>query len=218
MTHPLFSRFTRPLLALSAAALLTTAAQAVPEAKFQPAFEQFLQATRGDDRAIEESATTFETLLKAEPNNPVLLAYAGAATSMKATTTWLPWRKLGFADDGLALLDKALVMLTPVHNAPLQRGVPAVLEVRLVAANTFLAVPGFMNRRARGARLLNDVLTSPLLTSSPLEFRADVWLAGAKLAAREERLDDARSYLNQVIESNAPQREVARARLKALAA
>lgn len=44
-------------------------------------------------------------------------------------------------------------MLTPAHNALLHQEVPAVLEVRFAAANTFLAVPGFMNRVARGAKL-----------------------------------------------------------------
>jgi hypothetical protein len=145
------------------------------------------------------------------------MAYAGAATSMKATTTWLPWKKMSYAEDGLAMLDKALALLTAAHNAPLQHDTPAVLEVRFVAANTFLAVPGFMNRGARGARLLNDVLTSPLLLASPLQFRADVWLAGARLAASEKRPEEARKYLNLVIESKAPQMEAARSQLKALA-
>jgi hypothetical protein len=196
---------------------LAGSAWAVPQAQFQPAFEQFMQATQGHDSAIEKSADTFAALLKTEPANPVLMAYSGAATAMKASTTWLPWKKMSYAEDGMALLDKALALLTAAHNAPLQHDTPAALEVRLVAANTFLAVPGFMNRGARGAKLLGEVLTSPLLDGSPLEFRASVWLAGAQLAARDKRPEEARRYLNQVIESKAPQTEAARAQLKALA-
>jgi hypothetical protein len=122
-----------------------------------------------------------------------------------------------FAEDGMAMLDKALAMLTAAHNAPLQHDTPAVLEVRFVAANTFLAVPGFMNRGARGAKLLNEVLSSTLLETSPLPFRGDVWMAGAALAVKEKRMDDARKYLGEVIAANAPQLEAARAQLKALA-
>jgi tetratricopeptide (TPR) repeat protein len=204
-------------LAIAAAALaLVGSVWAVPQAQFQPAFEQFMQAAQGRDGAIEKSADAFSTLLKIEPSNPVLMAYAGAATSMKATTTWLPWKKMHYAEDGMAMLDKALAMLTAAHNAPLQHDTPAVLEVRFVAANTFLAVPGFMNRSARGAKLLNEVLSSPLLAASPLPFRGDVWMAGAALAAREKRIDDARKLLNDVIQANAPQVEAARAQLKAL--
>lgn len=217
MTLKLTPRISVRLLALGAAVLLATSAQALPEAQFQPAFEQFLQAAKGGDTAIEKSVDSFSTLLKSEPGNPVLMAYAGASTAMLATTTWLPWKKMSYAEDGMALLDKALALLTAAHDAPLQHSTPAVLEVRFVAANTFLAVPGFMNRGARGAKLLNEVLTSPLLASSPLQFRADVWLAGAALAAKEKHLDDARKYLDQVIRSGAPQAEAARAQLKALA-
>ena len=49
-----------------------------------------------------------------------------------------------------------------------------MLEVKFVAANTFLAVPGFMNRKDRGLKLLNDVLASPLLAQSPAEFQKAV--------------------------------------------
>lgn len=204
------------LLTLTMAMLLAGPAQAASQAQFQSAFDQF-KASKGNDSAIEKSAEAFGALLKLEPTNPVLMAYAGASTTMKATTTWLPWKKMGHAEDGLALLDKALALLTTAHNAPLQHDIPATLEVRFVAANTFLAVPGFMNRTARGAKLLQEVLTSPLLAASPLPFQADVWLAGAGLAAQEKRIDDARKYLNLVIDRKAPQIEAARAQLKALA-
>jgi hypothetical protein len=217
MTDPLSLKFARHLLTLGAATLLVTTAHAVPQAQFQPAFEQFMQASSGSDSAIEKSADAFTALLKVEPGNPVLMAYAGAATSMKATTTMLPWKKMSYAEDGMALLDKALALLTPAHAAPLQHDVAAVLEVRFVAANTFLAVPGFMNRGARGAKLLTEVIADPLLAAAPLEFKANVWLAGAKLATKEKRQNDARHYLNEVIRLNAPQAEAARAQLKALA-
>ncbi|GAB4087361.1 hypothetical protein [Hydrogenophaga soli] len=159
---------------LATALLLAPAVHAATDAQFQPAFEQFNRAAAGDTAAIEPAAQAFADLLKAEPTHPVLLAYAGAATSMRANTTWLPWKKMGYAEDGLAQLDKALGLLQPAHNASLQRGTPGVLEVKFVAANTFLAVPGFMNRKDKGLKLLNDVLASPLLAQSPVEFQKAV--------------------------------------------
>jgi hypothetical protein len=204
-------------LALAVALALGASAWAAPEAQFQPAFAQFQQAVQGNDSAIERSADSFTALLKAEPGNPVLMAYAGAATAMKANTTWLPWKKMGHAEDGMALLDKALALLTPAHNAPLQHDVPAALEVRFIAASTFLAVPGFMNRGARGTKLLQEVLSSPLLATSPLGFRGDVWLKGADVAAKDKRTDEARRYLNQLIQANAPQAAAAQAQLSRLA-
>lgn len=217
MSFPIKQRLVaRLLLALLALSWLGHA-QAVAEAQFQPAFNQFIQATNGNEGSIAKAGEAFDALLKIEPTNPVLMAYAGAATSMKANTTWLPWKKLGYAEDGMAMLDKSLALLGPAHNAVLQNNLPAVLDVRFVASSTFLAVPGFMNRGARGAKLLNEVLRSPLFAASPLAFRADVWLAAARLAVKEKRIDEARKYLGNVIAANAPQSDAARAQLKALA-
>jgi hypothetical protein len=205
------------LLALSAALLLAGVAHAVPEAQFQDAFAQFSQAQGGEDAAIERAAKTFASLSHGEPGSPVLLAYAGASTAMLAGTTFFPWKKMGYAEDGMAMLDKALAQLTPAQEAMSYGGLPAVLNVRFVAANTFLAVPKFMNRAAQGNKLLSEVLTSPLLTKAPLGFQGAVWLRAAKLAEVEHRADDARRYLNLVIDGKAPQAEAARAQITALA-
>jgi hypothetical protein len=165
-----------------AASLLASGdwALAVPEAQFQPAFATFMRASGGDASAIEPAVDAFGALLKTEPTNPVLLAYSGAATSMKATTTWLPWKKMSYAEDGLAQLDKALAMISPAHSAVVQNGTPGNLEVKLVAANTFLAVPGFMNRHERGVKLVKDLLASPALVGTPLAFQTAVHKAAAR--------------------------------------
>jgi hypothetical protein len=149
-------------------------------------------------------------LRKAEPANPVLTAYAGASIAMQAKTTLAPLKKMSLAEDGLALVDKALAMLTPAHDAPIERATPGSLEVRFVAANTFLAVPPFMNRAARGRKLLSEVLASPLFDKAPLPFQGSVWLRAAELAAKEQRADDARRYLNEIVLRNAPQAGQAR--------
>ena len=174
-------------------------------------------ASAAGPTADASPADAFETLQKAEPTNPVLMAYAGASTALKASNSSLPWKKMSFAEDGLAQLDKALAMLTPAHDAPIQRGTPGALEVRFVAANTFLRVPSFMNRADRGAKLLADVLASPLLERAPLPFRGAVWMRAAALAEKTQRKDDARRYLDEVIRNAAPQAEAARAKLKELA-
>jgi hypothetical protein len=144
------------------------------------------------------------------------MAYTGAATTMKANATLLPWKKMSYAEEGLAMLDKALVMLAPAHDVPVQNGVPGSLEVRFVAASTFVAVPGFMNRGARGAKLLGEVQASPLFAAAPLRFRGSVWMRAAKLAAKDQHADDARRLYGLVIEQKAPQAERAAAALKGL--
>jgi len=216
MAQLFFNQFARRLWAAAVAMCTFSVALAATSAQFDSAFAQFQHARAGNESAIAQSADAFTALLKTEPINPVLMAYAGAATSMKANTTWLPWKKMSYAEDGMALLDKALSLLSAAHDAPLQHQLPAVLEVKFVAANTFLAVPGFMNRGTRGAKLLGEILISPLLATSPLAFRGDVWMTAAELAQKDKRAEDARKYLNEVVKTNAPQADAARLQLKAI--
>lgn len=171
----------RTLISLCAVGLpLGTFAQTPAPDAFAAAFALFTRAAGGDETRIEPAAEAFTALLRQQPTDVVLMAYAGAATAMRARTTLLPWKKMRYADDGLAQLDKALQLLTPAHDAPAQRGVPAQLEVKFTAASTFLALPGLFNRHERGLKLLADVAQHPLLKSSPTEFQAAVAAAQRK--------------------------------------
>ena len=138
--------------------------------------QAFARASAGDASQIEPAASAFDRLSLARPGDPVLLAYAGAAEAMRATTTWLPWRKLRHADDGLARLDKALALVQGASATPHAdpAGVPAVLETRFIAASTFLALPAMFNRHARGEALLAQVQADPLFASAPAAFREQV--------------------------------------------
>jgi hypothetical protein len=64
-------------------------ANAYSEADFQTAF-QSLRAGAGNE---ERAAKAFQNLLSAEPGQPLLMAYAGSATSRLAVTTIFPWKK-----------------------------------------------------------------------------------------------------------------------------
>jgi len=204
---------------IAALVMLAAPVQAAPEPAFQAAFSAFQQAvaTKGEGGSAAAAAEQFDALLKAEPGNPLLMAYSGAATAMLANTTMLPWKKMSYAEDGLAQIDKGLAMLQPVHDAPMQRGTPGSLETRFVAASTFLKMPPMMNRGARGEKLLAEVQASPLMAQAPLGFKGAVWMAAARHAQDEKQGDEARRLYAQVIASNAPQAEQAQAQLKSLA-
>lgn len=206
----------RTLIVFVVMALLAALAQAADSAAFAHASGLMQKAAAGDNASIEPALTEFKALSGAEPADPVLRAYLGAATSMQAVTTMLPWRKMGFAEDGLAQIDKALAQLTPAHDAPLHQGVPASLETRFVAASTFLNLPGLFNRGPRGTQLLAEVTQSPLLAQAPLGFRGAVWLRAAREAVKAQNNGEARQWLDKVIAAGAPQATVAQAQLKGL--
>lgn len=209
------------LLATGGSALLTLSAPAHAQAAaagsgFDAAFARFQQATPGQSDPIEDSVDQFGKLLAASPTDPVLRAYLGAATTLRATTTMLPWRKMQHAEEGLALIDKALAQLTPAHDAVAHHGVPGVLETRFVAANTFLGLPGMFNRGERGRKLLTDVLTSSHFGAAPAGFRATVWMRAGRLAETDQQTSQAREWYERVAASDAPQAAAARSRLKDL--
>jgi len=196
---------------------LAQPACAADAADFEAAFATFQRAAAGDESAIDPAVKQFTHLADADPSDPLLLAYSGAATALQARATVLPWKKLSYADDGLARIDKALALLQPAHDTLLHRGTPAGLETRFVAANTFLSMPAMFNRGARGRSLLEQVLQSPQFATAPLPFRGTVWLRAGVAAAADNRPADARRWFEQVVDSGAPQTAAAQARLKELA-
>lgn len=198
-------------------ALVAKPACAAEATTFEAAFATFQRAAAGDEGAIDSAVTQFNSLAEADPSDPLLLAYSGAATALQARATLLPWKKMSYADEGLARIDKALALLQPAHDTLLHRNTPTSLETRFVAANTFLGMPSMFNRGARGRSLLEQVLQSPQFVTSPLPFRGTVWLRAGIAAAADNRPADARRWFEQVVASGAPQAGAAQAKLKELA-
>ena len=213
-----------PAATATTATTATTAATATTNSPAAPvdnpaqaaAMAQFNRAVAGDDSAVDSALAQYRALMAADPAQPVWRAYAGAATTMQARSTLLPWKKMAYADDGLALIDKALAQLSPAHDSKRVGGVPASLLVRFTAAGTFNAMPAMFNRGDRGARLMDELLKSPLLASAPLGFRGAVWLRAADDAVQAQRADESRQWLRKVVASGAPQAPLAQARLRAL--
>ena len=214
MYHPrLRQSLRRQGVALFTALALQGAHAAVGEPQFQAAFQQFQLAMKGDAAAVEQAADAFARLAQGEPGDPVLLAYAGAAQAMKARAALMPWKKMGYAEDGLAQIDKALQLLQPAHDTLQHRGTPASLETRFVAATTFLGLPSMFHREQRGAALLEQVLENPLFAQAPLPFQGAVWMRAGQQAQKEGKAADARHWFTEVVQHQAPQAEAARARL-----
>lgn len=216
MNLKLTSKMSVRLLAVTAATLLIASAHALPDAQFIPVWDQFEIINNGDNSNLDKVSDDFAALLRQEPTNPVLMAYTGTTMAMKSTTTMLPWKKMSYAEDGMAMLDKALAMLTPAHEAVIQHGTPGTLEVKLLAAKTFLGVPGFMNKGPRGAKLVSELIASPTLTSAPVDFQGVVWLTAGEVAVQEKRVEDARKHFARVIDIKAKQAGAARVQLAKL--
>lgn len=202
------------VLALTAGAVMP-GAQAATEAQYQAAFKHF-SAAEHDNAEIKKAYQAFDALRAAEPGDPVLLAYTGAAHAWMAATATDPMASLGLVDDGVAQLEKALAMLRPVHDAPSYGGDPASLLVRFTAANTFLSLPEAFHKGPRGAKLLDDAIRSPAFAKASPVFQANLLMRAANQAQQSKRPDQARQYAQAVISKKLPQAGEAQALLNQL--
>lgn len=131
-------------------------------------------AVRAGKAEPRDAVSKFDALLQRDAANPLFAAYRAAAVVMQARDAWLPWNKLKYLDDGLADTDRALAMIKPQHEQADASGLSVSALVRLVSANTFIAVPSFSNRRADGQRLVREIIANPGFSRAPAPFRISV--------------------------------------------
>jgi hypothetical protein len=187
-------------------------------AGFAPARQQFLLGAGGDGSARDAAADAFHALAAANPGHPLLAAYEGAAIALKGRDALMPWNKMKHAEKGANLIEKALAQLAPEHDDALFNGSPESIEIRLVAANTLLALPDFMNRRAGGMRAVEAALASPAFALAPRRVRAGLYGAAARVAGTDKRQSDEIGFLRKAAAADPASHEGVRAaaRLKEL--
>lgn len=190
-------------------------AQAATEAQYQAALKHF-EAADNNPAEIDKAYQAFDALRAAEPNDPVLLAYTGAAHTWKATAAAEPMDALTLVDDGVAQIEKSLALLTPANDAPGYDGEPGSMMVRFVAANTFLSLPSMFHKGPRGAKLLDDAINSPAFSKASPAFQGNVLMRAANKARDSKQTEQATLYAKAVISKKLPQAADAQALLSKL--
>ena len=154
---------------------------------FNNAFELFQSARQGNTDRVEPAIAALQGLARTAERQPLYAAYLGSALTLKGKAAWMPWNKMKYTDQGLDQIDQALAALKPEHDRIVVQDVPISLNVRLVAAATFIAVPdGIFHRRANGKSQLAILRTHPLLATAPAAFRADVVALETQLKESEK--------------------------------
>ena len=123
---------------------------------------------------------------------------------------------MSHAEDGLALIDKALSLLGSEHDEALHLGTPLALQTRFVAATTFLSLPDLFKRGPRGQQLLQEVMAAPAFGRSPAGFQGAVLMWAARHAIKKQETERARALLGEVQRRQLPQQAEAAATLKGL--
>lgn len=188
------------LLGLLGLAFFAPPATAGEAEDFIRAEALFQKASAGDSGATATAVARFEQLAAADsPHAPLYLAYLGAAQAMQGRDAWMPWTKMRATERGLATLDKALRRLEDRHDTILLRQAPVAIETRLVAASTFLALPGLFHRFDDAKTVLRAALASPAFAAAPPALRAQLHWRAAAAAARDRKHAEEIEQLRQVL-------------------
>jgi len=188
-------------------------------ARFLQAREAFESGRKGSVDAIGLAQQQFRGLVAAEPANPLYLAYFGSTYTLQARESTLPWTKIHLINQGVGLLDQALSSLHAIERRASGADPSVLLETRLVAIATFIALPDSLFHRLTIAKqTLQEALASPAFAVADTDLRGHLVYEGA-LIARQEHDDGAeRSALKQVMALAPPSIDAAgiRARLAQL--
>ncbi len=145
------------------------------EGSFAQARAVFTQALHEQDGALERATEKFAHLHDSEPDNPVYLAYLGACKTLEGRDAWMPWNKMRYGEEGLEMIDEALSSLEEQDRQSMPDGVSRRFYTKLIAAQTFLHMPDdIFHRRAKGKRLLQNIMKAPMFSATPKSFRKSV--------------------------------------------
>lgn len=180
--------------------LLAAPATADQKEDFARAEALFQKASAGDGGATGEAVALFERLAAVDsPYVPLYLAYQGAAQAMQGRDAWMPWTKMRATERGLATLDKALRRLEARHDTTLLRQAPVAVETRLVAASTFLALPGMFHRLDDAKTVLRAAFASPAFAAAPNSLRAQLHRRAAEIAAHDKKREEEIEQLTKAL-------------------
>jgi tetratricopeptide (TPR) repeat protein len=132
-------------LALTPAAVQNAGHSTSPGQSLNHARAEYFRDLQGDSAAGRQATKDFQSLLAAHPHNPVLMAYSGSLTLLKAAHTWAFWNKQSLAQQGLAEMDKAVA------------ADPGNLEARFIRGASCWHLPFFFHRRQQAERDLTFV-------------------------------------------------------------
>lgn len=170
-------------------AVLPVQAQA-DDPELKAARDVFLQGVDGDKQAVRKAVNRFRALSRRFPDEPVYLAYFGAALTLQGRDAANNIDKQRFSEDGLGKIDRALTQLPSDRHLA-----PRTLETLLVAADSFIYMPAFFNRYDRGRELLQKILDDPGFDAMAPGFKAAVYFTAALVAQGDQDQDGYRHYL-----------------------
>ncbi len=172
--------------------LFYTTVSAVTQEEMREVREQFNSGLSNEDnnQAIHDR---LQQMMIHESDNPLLLVYYGSTETLLGKYAWMPWNKLGYVNDGIAYIERALRLANEAE-------VSTFHEIKLVAASTYVALPEMFNTFDSGKKLVNELLKVRKQNRWPDSFLYSLYSAAAQVAEHDDDKDEkakwqARAYV-----------------------
>ncbi|WP_024914080.1 hypothetical protein [Chania multitudinisentens] len=189
------------LIAVAIGALLVVSgANAAPAMVVSTTMKsQYESAVEGDATATKQLFESLSKLYQTTPDSALLNMLLGSVETMMARDTWLPWRKLKYAEAGMSRMDKAIALLQPEDEISTFADTPVSLWVKTTAGCTFIEMPEMFNRFDSGYQLLTEMLDSDIVKSLPISVTAATYVCAGKAAKQAGQTQAAKQYLALVM-------------------
>ncbi|MGL5431208.1 MAG: hypothetical protein ACRC9S_10900 [Vibrio sp.] len=164
--------------------------------------QRYNQAAQGDEKLVEPLYTDLENLLAQEGASALSLVYLGSTRTLMGRDAFLPWKKMRYSEEGLAMIDKGLTLLSghtntssehTAHSEERRSGLPTQMLAIAVAAATYTAMPDMFNHFERGYDLYLNLLADPQFQTQP--FASSAWIYRLAIVAALRGKDEEQAQL-----------------------
>ena len=174
--------------------------------------DSFIAAVDDGD-GLDGVVAIYEKYAEQYSDNPSVLAYYGALMTKRGGVAWFPLAKIKLSNEGLDILDKALAMAEDdTTSKAIDNRVSASLEAKVMASRVFMAVPNVIfQRRAEGMELAKEIVNLPEFQNKNFGAKASFLAVYAEELADDNKLDLAKKYAQQSLDSGATGKTAKRA-------
>ncbi|ASK53556.1 TPA: hypothetical protein ACGF6D_001782 [Vibrio cholerae] len=183
------------LTAYVAVLLFTLSAWPVFALPSEAMIQRYNQAAQGDEKLVEPLYADLEKLVAQEGATALSLVYLGSTRTLMGRDAFLPWKKMRYSEEGLAMIEKGLSLLSAntSNSEEIRNGLPVQMLAMAVAAATYTSMPDMFNHFERGYDLYLNLLADPQFQTQP--FAATAWIYRLAIVAALRAKDEAQARL-----------------------
>ncbi len=164
--------------------------------QYAAAYDTYLQVSDEAGGSAKKMARLWEALAVEDESDPLAMVFLGSAHTLMGRDALMPWSKLNHTEKGLDEMALAIRLLKPEHDSQHFEHMTVTLQVKSIAAITFVQVPDSFGRSEDGFELLKEVLTDPAFIALPGEAKTYLYYYGIEAALAQEKDQQSAQWLS----------------------